>query len=129
MPLVKVEILKGKSNEYKKVILDCVHQALVDAIKIPNYDRIQRLYELDKEHFEIPASKTEDFILIEITMFAGRSLQAKRNLYKNITESLEHSLGIKSSDITIVLHAPPLENWGIRGCPASEIDIGFEIKV
>lgn len=47
MPLVKVEIFKGKTPEYKKTLLDCIHKALVDAFSIPDDDRIQRLYELD----------------------------------------------------------------------------------
>lgn len=52
-PLVKIEIRKGKSAEYKKAILDGVHQALVDALKIPDNDRFQRIYELDKEDFNV----------------------------------------------------------------------------
>jgi phenylpyruvate tautomerase PptA (4-oxalocrotonate tautomerase family) len=39
-------------------------------------------------------------------------------------------LGIQATDIFIVLHEPPLENWGIRGgVPASEVDLGFNLKV
>ena len=38
-------------------------------------------------------------------------------------------LGIAASDILIVLHEPPLENWGVRGVPASELDLGFNLKV
>lgn len=127
MPLVKIEILKGKSSEYKKALMDWVHKALVDCFKIPDYDRIQRLYELDKENFEIPSNKTEDFILIELTVFQGRSLEAKRNLYKAIVDNLEKALGVKRTDILIVINEPPLENWGIAGGkPASEVDLGFK---
>jgi 4-oxalocrotonate tautomerase family enzyme len=130
MPLVKVEILKGKSSEYKKAILDGVHDALVQAIKIPDYDRFQRLYELDKSNFEYPETKTDNVTLIEITMFQGRSLAAKKELYKAITENLAQNLGIDGNDITIVLHEPSLENWGVKGGkPANEVDLGFEIKV
>lgn len=56
MPLVRVEILKGKSSEYKKALLDGIHQALVDTLKVPEDDRIQRLYELEKDNFELPPS-------------------------------------------------------------------------
>lgn len=42
MPAVKIEIRKGKSDEYKKAILDGVHDALVEAIKIPDYDSRQK---------------------------------------------------------------------------------------
>jgi len=130
MPLVKIEMLKGKSSEYKKALLDGVHQALVDTFKIPEYDRMQMLYELDKENFEISSNRTEDFILIELTIFKGRSFEAKKNLYKAIVDNLEKALGIKRTDVMIVINEPPLENWGVAGGkPASEVDFGFKIDV
>lgn len=130
MPLVKVEILKGKSEVHKKAILDGIHDALVQAIKIPDYDRFQRLYELNKSNFEYPETKTDNVTLIEITMFQGRSLAAKKELYKAITENLAQNPGINGDDITIVVHEPSLENWGVKGGkPANEVDLGFEIKV
>jgi len=130
MPLVKVEILKGKTQEYKKAILDGVHSALVEAFKIPENDRIQRLYELEKDCFEIPANKTEKMTLIELTVFKGRSLEAKRNLYSAIVRNLAQSPGIDGKDIFIVINELPMENWGVKGgLPASEVDFGFNIEV
>jgi len=35
MPLVKIEIRKGKSEEYKKSVLEGVHRALVQALENP----------------------------------------------------------------------------------------------
>lgn len=130
MPLVKVEIFKGKSQEYKKALLDGIHSALVEAFKIPDYDRMQRLYELERKNFEIAPTKTEQFTLIEITAFQGRSLEAKKNLYSAIIRNLGQLPGINCDDITIVLNEPPLENWGIRGGrPANEVDLGFKVDV
>lgn len=130
MPLVKVEIIKGKSVNYKKALLDGIHSALIEAFSIPDDDRMQRLYELEKDNFEIASSKSEKFTLIEVTAFKGRSLEAKKRLYAAIISNLGRSPGINGDDITIVLHEPPLENWGIRGGkPANEVDLGFEIKV
>lgn len=130
MPLVKIEILKGKSPEYKKALLDGVHKALVDCFKIPDYDRNQRLYELDRENFEFSSNKTENFVLIELTVFKGRSYEAKKSLYKAIVDNLEKALGIKRTDVLIVIHEPPLENWGVAGgVPASEVDLGFKVDV
>jgi len=130
VPLVKVEIIKGKSREYKQALLDGIHAALVEAFRIPDYDRMQRLYELERGNFETAPTKTEQFTLIEITAFEGRSLEAKKNLYSAIVRNLGQSPGINGDDIMIVLHEPPLENWGMRGGrPANEIDFGFEIKV
>jgi phenylpyruvate tautomerase PptA (4-oxalocrotonate tautomerase family) len=130
MPLVKVEILKGRSGEYKKAILDGIHSALVEAFKIPDYDRNQRLYELEKKNFEFPSTKSDKYTLIEITVFKGRSLEAKKLLYSRIADNLARSPGITGEDFTIVLHESPLENWGIKGGKAAcDVDLGFKINV
>lgn len=130
MPLVKIEILKGKDLEYKKALLDGVHHALVDTIKIPDDDRVQRLYELDRNNFEFPPEKSLDPILIELVLFKGRSFEAKKALFKAIVDNLERSLGIKRTDVMIVIHEPEKENWGVRGgIPATEVDFGFKIEV
>lgn len=128
MPLVRIEILKGKSSEYKKGILDGIHAALGEALKIPDYDRTQRLYELDKSNFEIHRQRSENYTIIEITMFKGRSLEAKRKLYSEIVKNLEVSPGIDGIDILIVVHEPKLENWGIRGGKLPN-EVGLEFKI
>ena len=73
MPLVRIEILKGKDLVYKKTLLDAVHTALIKAIQIEDEDRFQRLYEVEEDLFEKSGSKTDRFTLIEITMFQGRT--------------------------------------------------------
>lgn len=129
MPLVRITIRAGKPPGYKKALLDGVHSALVNAFKIPEHDRRQVLHEMDAAHFELPPEKT-DAAIIEITSFKGRSNQAKKSLYQSIVANLSREPGIDGNDILIVLHEPPLENWGIRGGkPASEVQLGFNIKV
>ena len=129
MPLVTITMIQGRTREYKKSILDAVHDSLVAAFKIPDHDRNQRIVEIQSDCFEYPSGKTDNFVTIELTVFPGRSLQAKKTLYQEIVSRLQR-LGIQGDDILIVLNEPPLENWGIRGgYPASEVDIGFKINV
>lgn len=129
MPLVTITIVEGKTRKFKKSILDAVHDSLVAVFKIPDHDRNQRIIEVPPGNLECPAGKAENFITIEMTVFPGRSLQAKRALYQEIVSRLKR-LEIRGDDILIVLNEPPLDNWGIRGgCPASEVDIGFKLDV
>ena len=129
MPLVKVSLLKGRSKEEKKALLDAIHAALIDAFKIPENDRTQRIFEFEPEDFDIPEEKTSNYTLIEIDAFPGRTLDAKRKLYQTIVQNLEE-LEIQPSDLLIVLKEPPRDNWGVRGgTPASEIDLGFKLDV
>lgn len=129
MPLVKIEVREGRSAPEKKALLEAIHAALVEALHVPDQDRTQRLYELPVDCFEIPPDKTGSFTLIEITMFPGRSAEAKRRLYEAIVRNLGR-LDISPNDVLVVLHEPRMENWGIRGgVPASEVDLGFEVSV
>jgi phenylpyruvate tautomerase PptA (4-oxalocrotonate tautomerase family) len=129
MPLVRIELVAGKSAEYKKALLDGIHNALVETIRIPDSDRRQRLYELDDFHFE-HTGRSDAYTIIEITMFKGRSFDAKKALYSAIARNLEAKPGIPGSEVSIVIHEPPLENWGIRGGkPANEVDLGFNLII
>lgn len=66
---------------------------------------------------------------MEISLFLGRSLDAKRALYASIVRRFG-VIGIAPSDVLIVIHEPPLENWGVRGGqPASDVDLGFPLDV
>lgn len=127
MPLVRIEILKGRPE--RASLLDAVHGALVEAFGIPDDDRTGRLIELDPESFTIDPGRSEKYTLVEITAFPGRSRAAKRALYRAITRSLGE-LGVPPEDILVVLHEPPLENWGLRGGrPADEVDLGYDLDV
>jgi phenylpyruvate tautomerase PptA (4-oxalocrotonate tautomerase family) len=87
------------------------------------------LIEHDPADFSAPPDKSDKYTLIEITLFTGRSIEAKRKLYRAIVRNLS-ALGVPPMDIKIVLVEVATENWGVRGGKAaSDIDLGFEIKV
>jgi len=110
-------------------VIDAVQSALREALKIPEGDRTLRLIEHPASHFAVPPGRGKKFTLIEVTMFSGRSMGAKRNLYQAIVRNLA-ALDVPPHDIKITLIEAPPENWGVRGgMPASEIDLGFKIDV
>ena len=110
-------------------VIDAVQSALREALKIPEGDRTLRLIEHPASHFAVPPGRGEKFTLVEVTMFSGRSMGAKRALYQAIVRNLA-ALDVPPSDIKITLLETPPENWGVRGgMPASEIDLGFKIDV
>jgi len=130
MPLVKVDIYQGKSEEFKRAVLDGIHNALVTAFKIPIDDRNQRLYELADANFERSKKYSRDFTIIEILAFKGRTNAAKRHLFSEIVNNLSKNPGIKATDILITLNEQPLENWGVAGGkPANEVNLGFNVNV
>ena len=58
-------MLKGKSPEYKKKLLDLVHEGLMDSLGIDDWDRFQRIMEYDREDFEFPEEKSDGFVIID----------------------------------------------------------------
>jgi len=129
MPLVQISLIAGRSATDKASIADAVHGALVGALKIPENDRNIRINEYQESDFQRPPGKSSRYVLVEITMFPGRTKEAKKNLYKSIIQGL-FQLQVEPSDVFIILHEPPMGNWGIRGgIPADEVDLGFSTKV
>jgi len=129
MPLVRIEVLKGRPAAEKKRLLDAVHAALVEAFEILEDDRTQRLIEHDPENFEIETERSERYTLVEITAFPGRSRQAKRALYASIVRNLE-AIGTPANDVLVVIHEPPLQDWGIRGGRSGdEVELGYSLDV
>lgn len=129
MPITRIEVKRSWPVAQQQHLVDAVHTAMVNALKIPEQDKIIRFIEHRPEHFIAPPGTSENYILVEITLFPGRSLDAKRKLYQGIIKRFSE-LGIAPGDILIVLIEAPLDNWGIRGgVPASEVDLGFNVNV
>lgn len=115
MPLVKINLIKGKSPEYKKTVFDCVHQGLIEALGISDWDRFQRIIEFDRTDFEAPVEKSDNFMIIELTLFPGRTKEQKKAAIEIITAKLVASLSIAPEDVFIIISEPPFENWGMAG--------------
>jgi phenylpyruvate tautomerase PptA (4-oxalocrotonate tautomerase family) len=129
MPLTRIEVRKKWPPAQQQAIIEAVCSAQCEALKLPEHDRQVRLIEHSADLFYVPPDKSENFTLVEISLFAGRSMDAKRALYKAIVSNLG-TLGIAAADVFIVLNEIPQENWGIRGgVPASDVDLGFKVDV
>jgi len=129
MPNVTIEVRKHYSKEHEIGIIDAVHSALMEAIETPDWDRTIRLIVHEAHRFAAPPAADERYTLIDIDLFEGRSLSAKKALYRAIVRELE-KFDIPAEQIKILLRESAAENWGLRGgVPASELDPGFEVNV
>jgi len=111
--------------------MEAVHKALREAFKILPGDRNVRLMVHEPHRFACPPDreKPEYYTHISIDAFAGRSLEAKRDLYRAIVENLA-PFGIPKDHVKILLREIAKENWGIRGGQAGcDVELGFKIDV
>ena len=115
MPIVKINMQKGFSPEYKKTVLDCVHSGIMETLGTEDWDRFQRILEYEPEDFEKPEEKTDHFMIIEITLFPGQTKEQKKLLIEIVTSKLVEALSIVPTDVFILISEPPLENWGMAG--------------
>ena len=110
-------------------IIEAVQNALLASLKIPDYDRDVVIDLYDEASRIVPTGRSERYTRIEILLFSGRSLEAKKAVYKTIVANLS-ALGVPAEEIKIILIEVPPHDWGLRGgLPASEIDLGFSIDV
>jgi phenylpyruvate tautomerase PptA (4-oxalocrotonate tautomerase family) len=131
MALARIEILEGRSPQERAALVNAVRAALSEGLQTPEDDPAVRLSEYPPEQFSLPYPErcSDRFTLVEVTMFAGRSMEAKRRLYDAIVRRLV-ALDVPASDVPVVLHEPPMENWGVNGgIPASEVDVGFKVDI
>jgi phenylpyruvate tautomerase PptA (4-oxalocrotonate tautomerase family) len=131
MALARIEMLEGRTRDERRGIVAAVRAALSDALQAPDDDPSVRLTEYSRDEFSLPYPDrhSEKYTLVEVTMFAGRSMDTKRRLYDAIVRALA-GFEVPADDVLIVLHEPAMENWAVDGgTPASEVDVGFKVDI
>lgn len=128
MPSTRIETRRGWLGARRRDFVEAVQVALVAGILIPEADRCVRLAEYDDEAFIVPAHVGPHYTVVEVSLFTGRSIDAKRRLYTAMVEAVA-PFGLAPHDLKIILNEVPRENWGLRGKPGSEIDPGFKVDV
>ncbi len=124
MPLVKIHLRRGKSHEFRRDVADAVHEALVAQANVPPDDRFQLIFEHESDSMIAhPAyggvSRSQDLIIIEITLNAGRTLEIKKNLYADIAARLRKVAAVRPDDVLISLVEVTKENWSFGGGKAT----------
>lgn len=130
MPSTTIDVRKRWSDDEEVAIIEAVHTALVMAFRIPADDRHVRLNVHLPHRLAAPPSleRPELMTLVTVACFVGRSVDAKRALYREIVDRLA-PLGIPADHVSITVHDLPRENWGIRGQAACDVGLGFDVEV
>ncbi|MCQ4308938.1 tautomerase family protein [Pseudomonas stutzeri] len=120
MPLVTLTVLRPKSGAFKDSVLQAVHDALV-SVGVPETDRFHRVLELSEEDFrfdrhypDVQGSRTDDFVLIEILLSAGRSVKVKKQFLAHLMAGLS-SAGHNPENAMVVFKETTWENWAFAG--------------
>lgn len=116
MPLVRIDLQTGKSAEYRTITGETVYSAMISTLNIPKDDRFQIITEheptdLVADPNYLGIQRSADFILIQVTLNGGRTVDLKRAFYKAVADGLNARLGVRKEDVFINLVEVTKENW------------------
>jgi phenylpyruvate tautomerase PptA (4-oxalocrotonate tautomerase family) len=115
MPLVRIDLKKGKSSNYRRSIGRVVYEAML-AAGVPQGDRFEIVSEHDSENFlfdlhYLGIERDDDLVIIQITWNEGRTTDQKKALYKAIAEGLAATPGVRPENVLVNLVEVKRENW------------------
>jgi 4-oxalocrotonate tautomerase len=128
MPLVEIDLLEGRSEAEIDAISDAVHEAMVAVLDVPQRDRFQIISErrrgrlrFDPNYLDI--ERDEQFLLIRITLSAGRKTHAKQAFYHRVAELLADRIGMRAENLSVVMVENEREDWSFGHGRASYLEL------
>ena len=112
-------------------LVSAVQAALERSIKTPDWDRDIVVDAYGAGRRNVPTGSSDRYTRVEVALYAGRSVDAKRAMYRAVAGSLA-ALGVSDTEFKIIVVEFPRENCAPvphRGAAASDIDIGHAVTV
>ncbi|GAB6939124.1 tautomerase family protein [Isoptericola variabilis] len=127
--MVQVKVYGNRRvwGQRRAEVSDALHAALVGAWRIPEDKRFHRFFLLDDG--DLVAPRSDDYLMIEIVAFAGRTREAKRDLIRRVYDDVAPALGVATDDVELVVIESPAESWGIRGRSGDELSLTYKVDV
>lgn len=116
MPLVRIDLLEGKTAEFKSQLGELVYESMLETIGIPEEDKFVIVNDLKAEELifstnYLGVDRTDGIVIIQITMNEGCTTEVKKALYKMVADNLNNRLDIRKEDVFINLVEVNKENW------------------
>lgn len=117
MPLLHIAMRAGKPEAYRQAILDGLYDAMRAALDVPEDDAFMSITEHGPGNFRCGTgygvARSDDALLIQITVFASRTAEQKKALYRQIADRLGANPGIRPEDVFVNVLDAPKENWSV----------------
>jgi 4-oxalocrotonate tautomerase len=116
MPLVRIDLRRGKPTAYRKAICDGVYRALRETFDVPENDRFLVVNEHDADNFihaesYLGIDYSDDLALIQITISDTRNRETKQALIARVAALLAENPGLRQEDVLTNLIECKAENW------------------
>jgi phenylpyruvate tautomerase PptA (4-oxalocrotonate tautomerase family) len=129
MSQIKIFGIRESLYPVREKLSEVLHSCIMEAFAYPKDKRAHRFIYLEKDSFFYPDGRSDNYTIIEISLFEGRSIEAKKKLYQLIFERFEKDLSISPVDVEITLFETPMYNWGIRGKSGDELVYNYKVNV
>jgi len=115
MPLMRFDLIEGRSPEELKTLLDAAHRAMVQAFGVPQRDRYQIVHEHPPAHMIIEdtgldIARTRNVVVVTVNS-RPRTTDAKQTFYAELCSALKDSCGIESSDVMVNILTNTDADW------------------
>ncbi|MER7694423.1 tautomerase family protein [Streptomyces sp. NPDC097610] len=127
MPLVRIDLIRGRSPGNVRAIADAVQQSLIDVLKIPERDRFQIVTQHDPDEiiaedaglgFQRTPGGT---VIVHIFTQLGRSTEDKQHLYKTLAAQLAEA-GVDGKDLFISYFENGPQDWSFADGRAQYVE-------
>lgn len=129
MSQIKIYGLKEHLEPIKARLSDCIHECVAETLGLPRDKRAHRFFGLAEDDFYRPATASPRYIILEINMIEGRSIETKKNLIRALYRVTANELELLPTDLEIQILESPKHNWGFRGLPGDEIGLSYQVEV
>jgi 4-oxalocrotonate tautomerase family enzyme len=129
MAQIKIYADRRTIDQHRAALSEAIHGAAMQALALPADKRFHRFIGLESADFIHPADRSADYLIVEVSMFEGRSTEAKKALIREIFSRIVAAIGIAAQDIEITIFETPRANWGIRGMPADELALSYRVEL
>jgi 4-oxalocrotonate tautomerase len=124
MPLVNIDLLEGRTSEELRLIGDSVHEAMVSQLDVPVRDRFQLItqhtpatLQFNRDYLDI--ERSDRFVMVRVTLSAGRSTEAKSAFYQQLAQLLADRIGLRTEDLAVILVENERADWSFGRGQAS----------
>lgn len=129
MAQIKVYGIKEQLKPIQAELSSIIHGCVVDAFQYPAGKRFHRFIHLEREDFLFSEDRSDQYTIIEISIFEGRTVESKKKLIALLFERISSELQIEPNDVEITIFETPKHNWGIRGLPGDELQLNYKVNV
>lgn len=114
MPLVRIDIVEGRTEQELSLLTDTIQQVLIETFDTPVLDRYQIIHEHKPGTIKaldtgLGYERTDKIVVLQITQ-QGRSAQQKQAMYASMSRNLE-KIGIPPTDLIISVVENKKEDW------------------